>query len=83
MPRNLDHRIEVLMPVERARSRQELLAVLDSVFADNTNAWELGADGRWTRLSRARASRPHAHQTWLARRAGERARRRRAEQRER
>ena len=35
MPRNLDRRIEVLVPVENARARQELRRVLDSVFADD------------------------------------------------
>ncbi|MDQ3381097.1 MAG: polyphosphate kinase 1 [Actinomycetota bacterium] len=36
MPRNLDHRIEVLVPVENARVRQELNAILDSALTDNT-----------------------------------------------
>ena len=41
MPRNLDRRVEVLVPVESARSRQELQAVLGSVFADDVHAWLL------------------------------------------
>ena len=32
-------------------SRHQLLDVLDRAFADNTNSWELGADGVWTRQS--------------------------------
>jgi polyphosphate kinase len=75
MPRNLDHRIEVLVPVEQTRIRQELQAILDSVFTDNTNAWELGADGGWNRVSPGKGQRPHTHQTWLRRRAAARARR--------
>jgi polyphosphate kinase len=75
MPRNLDHRIEVLVPVEQARVRQELQSVLDSVFTDNTSAWELAADGRWARVAPAKGQRPHSHQSWLKRRAGVRARR--------
>jgi polyphosphate kinase len=75
MPRNLDHRIEVLVPVEQGRIRQELQSVLDSVFNDNTSAWELAADGRWTRLSPGKGERPHTHQAWLMRRASVRARR--------
>jgi polyphosphate kinase len=31
--------------------RADLLDTLDRCFADNTNAWELAADGRWTRLA--------------------------------
>ena len=53
MPRNLDHRVEVLMPVESGRTRQEVNAILDSVFADNTNAWELASDGTWSPLRAA------------------------------
>jgi polyphosphate kinase len=75
MPRNLDHRIEVLVPIEQARLRQELQALLDSVFGDNTNAWELGPDGSWTRLAPAKGDRAHTHQSALVRRALIRARR--------
>ena len=49
MPRNLDRRVEVLVPVESARSRQELQAVLGSVFADDVHAWLLASDGSWSR----------------------------------
>ena len=75
MPRNLDHRIEVLMPVEAARPRQELSAVLDSVFADNRFAWELGPDGSWTRVVAGKGTKSHEHQAWCQRRARQRARR--------
>ena len=75
MPRNLDHRVEVLMPVESGRTRQELNAILDSVFADNTNAWELSGDGCWQRLSPAKGERAHTHQAVLQRRVTVRARR--------
>ena len=51
MQRNLDHRIEVLVPVENARVRQEINAILDSALADDTNAWLLGPDGEWTRVA--------------------------------
>ena len=50
MPRNLDHRIEVVAPIEDARAREEVSTVLDSLLADNT-AWQLSADGSWHRLS--------------------------------
>ena len=39
MPRNLDRRVEVLAPIENTRARQELQAILDSVFADDVHAW--------------------------------------------
>ena len=50
MPRNLDSRVELVAPVEDAALRAELLDVLERCLADNANAWELDADGVWTRL---------------------------------
>jgi polyphosphate kinase len=49
MPRNLYNRVELLTPVEDPRLRAELLDVLDRCLADNTHAWTLSDDGRWTR----------------------------------
>jgi polyphosphate kinase len=49
MPRNLDNRVEVVTPVEDEGLRADLVDVLDRCFADNTNSWILGEDGRWTR----------------------------------
>ena len=41
MPRNLDHRIEVVAPVEDGRAQEELNAVFEVLLADNHYAWEL------------------------------------------
>ena len=76
MPPNLDHRIEVLVPVENARVRQELNAILDSALTDNTNAWEVDAVGAWTRTVPEEAEKPRSHQATMMRRALTRARRR-------
>jgi polyphosphate kinase len=51
MPRNLYNRVELLTPVEDPANRDQLTDALDRAFADNTNAWELGADGVWSRLT--------------------------------
>jgi polyphosphate kinase len=51
MPRNLDSRVELVTPVEDEALRAELLDVMDRCLADNANAWELGADGVWKRLT--------------------------------
>jgi polyphosphate kinase len=77
MPRNLDRRIEVLAPVENARAKAEIGAILDSAFADTRNTWELGADGEWTHRE-AKAKKAHAHQEAMMRRAQLRARRARS-----
>jgi polyphosphate kinase len=50
MPRNLDHRVELVTPVEDPALRDEIVDVVERSLADNTNAWTLAADGRWTRL---------------------------------
>ena len=73
MTRNLDHRIEVLVPVETARVRRDVHAILDSALADDTNAWLLGPDGTWTRG--APSDRPYTHQAAMMRRALKRQRR--------
>lgn len=77
MPRNLDRRIEVLAPVENARARAEIGAILDSAFADTVNTWELDPDGAWRRLER-KGKKAHAHQEAMMRRARLRARRARS-----
>jgi polyphosphate kinase len=74
MPRNLDRRVEVLLPVESARCRQELQAVLGSVFADDVKAWVLGSDGSWS-PTEPRKGKQVDHQVAMMRRAQLRARR--------
>jgi polyphosphate kinase len=51
MPRNLYNRVELVTPVGDPANREQLTDVLDRAFADSTNAWELGADGVWSRRS--------------------------------
>ncbi len=75
MPRNLDHRIEVLVPVENARVRQEVHAILDSAFADEANAWILGSDGSWSRRISPKPEKARSHHATIMRRALGRARR--------
>ncbi|HEV2859267.1 MAG TPA: polyphosphate kinase 1 [Solirubrobacterales bacterium] len=49
MPRNLDSRVELVVPVEDAALKAELLDVLERCLADNASSWELDAHGAWTR----------------------------------
>ncbi len=51
MPRNLDTRVELLVPIERPELCAELNDTLDRCFADDTNAWTLASDGVWKRRS--------------------------------
>lgn len=45
MPRNLDRRIEAVTPVHDPQHRQELLAILELLWGDNRQAWDLQPDG--------------------------------------
>jgi polyphosphate kinase len=49
MPRNLDTRVELLTPVDNEELQAELEDTLERCLADDTFAWTLDADGRWTR----------------------------------
>jgi polyphosphate kinase len=50
MGRNLDRRVEVLVPVRDPELQARLFEVLDLVLTDETNSWELGSDRRWRRV---------------------------------
>jgi len=56
MPRNLDTRVELLVPVENAELRAELDDTLERCLADDTFAWTLDRDGMWTRREGATRS---------------------------
>jgi polyphosphate kinase len=49
MPRNLDNRVELVVPVEGKALQAELEDTLERCFADDTFAWELAPDGAWNR----------------------------------
>jgi polyphosphate kinase len=68
MERNLDHRIEVVVPVEDTPVRNELESIFKAVLADNSQAWELNSDGTWTRVSPKKTERRRPAQTVFMRR---------------
>jgi polyphosphate kinase len=51
MPRNLDRRVELLVPVDDAGARRALCGMLDVYFRDNVKSWKLLPDGHYERLS--------------------------------
>jgi polyphosphate kinase len=73
MPRNLDRRVEVLAPVEDATLRARIGAVLDALLADTRFAWELGADGTWSRVAPGPGEQPVSAQERLMEQALKRA----------
>jgi polyphosphate kinase len=50
MPRNLDRRVEAVVPIRDPVLQQRLDEVLDASLADDVLAWELGPDGVWTKV---------------------------------
>jgi polyphosphate kinase len=74
MGRNLDRRVEVVVPVHDPELQARLLEILDLVFADDTNAWALRSDRRWQRVENVHGL---SSQQRLKEMAIERARRRR------
>jgi polyphosphate kinase len=51
MPRNLDRRVELLVPVEDLSSRRRLIEILDTYFRDNQNSWRLDQDDSFHRVT--------------------------------
>jgi polyphosphate kinase len=49
MPRNLDRRVELLVPIDDAAGKKVCLNALDEYFRDNQNAWVLQPDARYIR----------------------------------
>jgi polyphosphate kinase len=75
MPRNLENRLEVVVPVDDSRARQRVNAMFDALLADNQNAWTLNGDGTWERVQPKKDERPSSAQATLMRSAIARARR--------
>jgi polyphosphate kinase len=53
MPRNLDTRVELVVPVTDPVLRDDLLDTLERGFADDSGAWDLRPDGSWERREHA------------------------------
>jgi len=49
MGRNINRRVEALVPVDAPALRDRLQEIVDVVLSDDCLAWELSGDGRWTR----------------------------------
>ena len=47
MTRNLEHRVEVLTPIEEEIHREECRSILNACLNDYVSAWELQSDGKY------------------------------------
>ena len=50
MNRNLEHRVEVLTPVEDPELQDGLREIFDTLLSDEYSVWQMNADGSYTRL---------------------------------
>jgi polyphosphate kinase len=65
MPRNLDRRIELLVPIEDLPLKQRLVAMLETYFDDNVKARMLQPDGSYVRVKTPRGKRRRRSQELL------------------
>ena len=49
MDRNLDRRVEAMVPVEDPDARARIAEILEVMLADDRRSWQLGSDGSWRR----------------------------------
>jgi polyphosphate kinase len=59
MPRNLDRRVEAVVPVTDAKLCGRLALIFETLLADDVLAWELGPDGAWQRVPTVRGLNSH------------------------
>jgi polyphosphate kinase len=69
MPRNLDHRVEVVTPIEDETIQAELSATIEALWRDTASSFELDAAGSWQRVQPKKDERPRSGQQVLMRRA--------------
>ncbi len=65
MPRNLDRRVELLIPVEDPPSRDRLIEILKSYAADNVKARKLLSAGGYQKPKADGLAKPHRTQQYL------------------
>jgi polyphosphate kinase len=69
MTRNLERRVELMFPVLQEDTRETALQTLSAYFNDNCQAWLLGHQGDWTRLTPAPGEKPFRAQAFFHARA--------------
>jgi polyphosphate kinase len=49
MDRNLDRRVEAVVPVEDTEAQSRIAQIIDTMLADDRRSWQLGPDQAWRR----------------------------------
>jgi len=66
MERNLERRIEVLVPIDDSALRAPLIDSIARTLADDVNSWQLGSDRRWRRIATIEGRSVHAELRQIA-----------------
>jgi polyphosphate kinase len=67
MYRNLLARVEAVVPIKGRGQRERLWMILQTMLKDNRQAWSMGGDGKYTRVTAAEGEAEVAtHQTFMA-----------------
>lgn len=69
MTRNLDKRVELMIPIEDAASKKRLTGILEAAFKDNCNAFRIIEDGTGPRIGRAKGKKRFRMQEHLQKQA--------------
>jgi polyphosphate kinase len=67
MPRNLDRRIEAAAPIRDPGHRDLIRDLLELMWRDNRQAWELSADGTWRQRTPSAGSELSTHRALIER----------------
>ncbi|MGF1568753.1 MAG: polyphosphate kinase 1 [Nodosilinea sp.] len=65
MTRNLDRRVEAVVPIEDPALTRELQSILDIMLADNRQAWDMASDGTFTQRQPAQGEEEQGTQAQL------------------
>ena len=65
MQRNLEKRVEVLVPIEDSRLQSELRFILDTQLSDQRGAWDMQPDGSY--VQRTGTGAKHSQQQMIER----------------
>ncbi|MEO6519638.1 MAG: RNA degradosome polyphosphate kinase, partial [Pseudoxanthomonas sp.] len=66
LERNLLHRVETCFPIlDKELAARVFKEALQNYLDDNTNAWELDANGEYHKLTPAEGQAPHSAQAML------------------
>ena len=71
MPRNLDRRVELMVPVHDKACRKKLIRTLETYFDDNQKAWRMNSTGGYERIQVDEDVAPVRSQEVLYKRIGE------------